>query len=113
MSMLVATTKNASKPEHITYADMEVLDTESKGDKVFAVHRSYNPLFDCYMVSEYATGYILTCFSVQGTDSEDAEREAMINRFKVIVDELDLDSLDNQLKSIPVVNDVPECEEAT
>lgn len=109
--MKVGTTKNISKPNDVAYVEVEVVYTEKRDGKVFALHRSYNPLFKCFMVSEFFTGYVLTSFSVQSTEDVDVECQTAIERMKTIVNELNLETLEATLKNVPQVNVQPEQEE--
>lgn len=108
-TMKVFTTFNSKKPENRSSVDCDVIMIIESNDRKFALHKSYNPLFSCYMLTDYATGVNFTAFGIPKTDIKPEDIDRCVDRCKDFLSTLDEAKIKGLTNNLPVVNsDDPE-----
>lgn len=103
--MKVAATSNLRKHSESAYNEVStVFVTKHSSGRVFCLHRSYNPLMSCYMLSDYKTGRIFTAFGFSKFDLKESDVDRLIARANTYLENLDITTLNNTIDKMPVVN---------
>lgn len=79
MYINVATTYNSSKPDSLSYEQVEVIDTFTYGDYTLCIHDHYNQVMGGCNVSEYYTGRHVKSFMMQ-VSKDDKEKIESIKK---------------------------------
>lgn len=99
--MKVATTKDTANPNELRYVEIEAHEYFQIEGFTFALHPSYNSLLKCYMLSEYATGYVLSAFSAS---VDEPDMECLCERSIEFIKKINIESLVKSLHNVPEVN---------
>lgn len=109
LSMKVITVKNKSKPKEAAYDDVDVIMVFESHNRKFALHRSYNALISCYMLSEYSTGCVFTAFGIPKLDITEAEIDRVVERSVEYLNKLDEETITDYIGKLATANvDDPE-----
>jgi hypothetical protein len=107
--MKVMTSLHTKKPSLSSYDDIQITMLFERHGHKFAVHRSYNNLISCYMLSEYSTGRVLKAYAVPKMDMKESDIDRCIERAHEYLDTLTEKDIEAFVKPLPVVNsDDPE-----
>jgi hypothetical protein len=104
MKIFVATTYNSSKPDQLSYEQVNVLDTFKYGDYKLCLHEHHNKVIGGTNVSEFYTGRHIKSFSMN-VSKDDAEKiESLKKATEQYLDGFS-DIVGDKIKDMKKVND--------
>lgn len=101
-----AVTFNHSNPDQIFYKEMEVVRTIEAHGMKFVIHFSPNSLIDCYMLSEFSTGFSMKSFGVPKDKEKHTEEmfDKIVEASNVFLNNHSQESIQRLISKLNVVN---------